>query len=75
MNTSQAYYAECIQPGEGRGLRMAITLSEGDDYPAKIVDYPCISDRCQNDGVHDLLPMPQEQVDELMADDDADGAA
>lgn len=71
---SQTYYAECRQPDEERGLRIAITLtktSEFQELPELIPNHRCfmLAD-CANGGAHDLLPISEDAARKLVAHDD-----
>lgn len=66
---SRTYYTEC------RGLQMFMKLDHHtlvhDPFPEIIPSYPCLNGKdCPAGGTHDLLPISNEQADELMADEE-----
>lgn len=77
MSDTQTYYAECLRPGEDRGLRMSVALTPtvpSQELPDLIPDFGCIGTDCPAGGTHDLLPISQEEAERLMADEDDEAA-
>ena len=74
MSETQTYYAECLKPGEDRGLRMSVALTTtapGQELPGLIPHFGCFTTRdCPAGGAHDLLPIDAAEAELLMADED-----
>lgn len=71
---TQIYYAECLKPGEDRGLRMSVALTTtapDQVLPELIPHFSCFTSRdCPAGGAHDLLPIDADEAERLMADED-----
>ena len=74
MSETQTYYAECLKPGEDRGLRMSVALTTtaaDQELPGLIPHFSCFMTRdCPAGGEHDLLPIDADGAERLMADED-----